>query len=161
MPALCNIIGTLLILLVLVVAVMLVYPKGKGYQLFEVTSGSMEPAIPMGSVVYVSEADAKDLEAGEVIAFVHEQDFVIHRVVENNKLEGYLQTKGDANTVDDPWKVRYEDVLGVVAKHYPVIGRFLGLVSGTIGKIYLLAIGLCGVLANVLASLIRRRRSTS
>ena len=160
-PALCNVIGILLILFVLVIALALVYPKGKGYDLYEVTSASMEPSIPLGSVVYVAEAEAKDLAADEVVAFMHDDSIVIHRVVENNRLQGELQTKGDAHTVNDPWKVKYAEVVGVVAKHYPVIGRLLGLVSGTIGKIYLLGIGLCGVLANILASLMRRRRSIS
>ncbi len=161
LPALCNVIGILLILLVLAVALMLVYPKGKGYELYEVTSASMEPTIPLGSVVYVTGIEPQDAAEGDVIAYLHEDSLVIHRVVDNNRLQGILRTKGDANSMEDPWEVSYDQVYGAVEKHYPVVGRFLRLVSGTIGKIYLLAIGLCGVLANILASLIRRRRNIS
>ena len=45
-PALCNFIGTLILLLVIAVSVPLSLPRYLGYEVFNVVSGSMAPEIP-------------------------------------------------------------------------------------------------------------------
>ena len=86
-PALCNFIGTLILLLVIAVSVPLSVPRFLGYEVYNVVSGSMAPQIPMGSVVYVSPADPERVAAGDVIAFRSEGSVVTHRVVRNDYIE--------------------------------------------------------------------------
>ena len=44
LPALCNVVGTLLLVAVIALCVPLTVPMIMGYQVFDIVSGSMEPA---------------------------------------------------------------------------------------------------------------------
>lgn len=159
-PALCTFIGILLIAAVILVCVPLIVPRFMGYEIYEVVSGSMEPTIPVGSVVYVGEITPKEVQPGDVIAFTREDSIVTHRVVENRSLEGVFITKGDANQREDVDKVPYKTLVGRVEHHFPVVGRVMKLYASSVGKIYLLGIVTCGFLLLALAGLLRRRRNT-
>ena len=120
-----------------------------------VISGSMEPEIPVGSIAYVKPVDPVTIEEGDIILYVTEGAEILHRVVSNHKLEGYLITKGDANEEEDIKEVRYASVRGLVEKHYPVVGQMMMILANTLGKVLLLCLALCGVLLNVLAGRMR------
>ena len=47
-PALCSVIGTLMLLSVILAAAPLTIPQYMGYEIYNVVSGSMEPAILIG-----------------------------------------------------------------------------------------------------------------
>lgn len=158
-PTLMNVLGSTLIVAVFALTLPLVVPKLLGYQVFDVISESMEPAIPVGSVIYVREAEPSDVQVDEVIAFMDDGDVVAHRVVANRTSMGEFVTKGDANNAEDPKPVPYDELLGVVAMHVPVVGRFMSLYASTFGKVYLgLALG-CGIMLNMLADAKRREAS--
>ena len=64
----------------------LTVPRIFGLHIYTVVSGSMEPAIPTGSLVYVRETSPEQVGAEEVIAFYGARDsasIITHRVVEN------------------------------------------------------------------------------
>lgn len=159
LPALCNILGTLLLLAVIVTCLPLTVPRFFGYDIFDVVSGSMEPELPVGSVVYSRPVSAPDVEQGDVIVFRQGDATITHRVVENRKVEGLFITRGDANPVEDLDPVPYEDLVGRVEHHIPVVGRAMMIYTSGVGKIYVLGIALCGLMFNVLAGLIRDRRA--
>lgn len=154
-PALCSILGTLIILFVIAVAAPLTIPRLMGYEIYNVVSGSMEPEIPVGSAVYVKSVSPTELQTGEIIAFRDGGGTVTHRVVENHVFAGEVITKGDANEIEDFEPVAYSDVIGTVKHHIPVVGSFMMLLSGTMGKIYLLSVALCGAMFNVLGARLR------
>ena len=156
-PALCNIIGTLLLLLVIAVSLPLALPRFLGYEAYHVETGSMEPAIPVGSLVYVDPVSPETLEPGDVVAFRSGETVITHRVVENHYFYNELITKGDANAKEDINPVRYDEVVGRVTVHFPVLGRFLSVYTLPVSKVYLLALAACGVMLNVLAGRIRTR----
>jgi len=160
-PLLCNLIGILLIAAVIAAVLPLVVPRFLGYECYHIESDSMEPEIPVGSIiyVYVKDASAQDIRSGDVIAFYREDTVIAHRVRENRIVEGEFITKGDANPVDDAAAVPYADFIGRVGYHLPVLGRVLGIAMTGIGKVYLLLIAACGVLLNILASRIRYSRA--
>ena len=56
-PALCNIAGTCMLLAVIAASLAVTVPRFLGYDIYEVVSGSMEPEIPVHSVIYVEEAE--------------------------------------------------------------------------------------------------------
>ena len=66
---LCSVIGTVLLIIVVAACIPLTLPKAMGYQLYTVVSGSMEPAIPVGSLVYIKYVEPKEIIEGDVIAF--------------------------------------------------------------------------------------------
>mgnify|MGYP002735792506 FL=1 len=132
----CRILGTVILLAVLAVCLPLSVPKLLGYQVYDVVSGSMDPAIPVHSVVLVQPAAPEELQPGEIVAYRSGSSVVIHRLVENHIVEGELVTKGDANAEPDPLKVEYAGVLGTVTVHIPFIGIYAGALNTLPGKLY-------------------------
>lgn len=132
-----NGIGTFLLVVVILLCVPLTVPRVFGYQVYNVISGSMEPAIPTGSLVYVKSAEPADVKKDEVIAFYSAADsgaIITHRVVENYKVSGEFITKGDANEENDPLPVDYERLLGRVSLSIPYLGEILAMVATVYGK---------------------------
>ena len=134
--AVCRIFGTVILLAVLAVCLPLSVPKLLGYQAYDVVSGSMDPAIPVHSVVLVQPAAPENIQPGEIVAYRSGSSVVIHRLVENHIVEGELVTKGDANAEPDPLKVEYAGVLGTVTAHIPFIGIYAGALNTLPGKLY-------------------------
>lgn len=155
LPALCNIFGTLMLLTAIASCLPMVVPRFMGYQIYHVVSGSMEPEIPVGSVLYVEGVSPDTLESGDIIAFESGDSVISHRVVENHRVEGELTTKGDANAGEDMNSVPYNAVIGRVVRHYPVIGQLMDLYNTTVGKIYVILFAACGAMLNLIAGRIR------
>lgn len=128
-----------------------------GYEIYNVVSGSMEPEIPVGSVIYVEPAEPGQVQEGDIIAFHSEDSIVTHRVVRNQTVERIFRTKGDANAEEDINTVEYEALIGRVVRHYPVIGSLLFIYTSDVGKIYVLCFAACGAMLNMLAGRLRRR----
>lgn len=154
-PALCNFLGTLILLTVILTAVPLSVPRFLGYEVYSVVSGSMEPEIPVGSVVYVKALPPETVQADEVIAFWSGGSVVTHRVVRNQFVEGVFVTKGDANDMEDINSVPYSALIGRVERHYPLLGRLLMIYASDVGKVYMLVYAICGVMFNILAGRMR------
>ena len=158
-PIISRVLGTILLLGVIALAAPLAVPRIMGCEVYEVISGSMEPEIPMGSVIYVEPCDPMTVEQDEVIAFLRDEAVVAHRVVHNSTTMGEFVTKGDANNVEDPDPVPYDAVVGRVTTSIPFVGQFMSIYASTAGKIYLLLTAACGVLLHVLADQQRRALS--
>ena len=119
----CNFLTTILILLLAALAVILIAPRVMGYQTLAVLSGSMEPEISVGSIVFTKEADPELLEIGDIVTYrLSGNTMVTHRVIENDKTAKQLITQGDANETADASPVTYDNVVGKVAMHLPLLG---------------------------------------
>lgn len=153
-----NILGILLIVAVIALCMLSFIPKVTNHQVFNVLTGSMEPEIPVGSMVVVSETDPYTLQTGDIITFgrLMQGDIVTHRVAENDTDQQQIITKGDANEQVDMEPVPYENVIGKVTMHLPVVGTLLGFLSTMAGKIAFLCIAIAGFLMTVLAGIIRK-----
>lgn len=109
-------------------------PKINGYSLMCVISGSMEPEIPVNSLVLVKETDSDDIRKDDILSF-YSQDpdlngsIVTHRVVEiiNDSGEYEFKTKGDANAVVDEYTVLSRDIIGKVVFVSPGAGILVRL----------------------------------
>ena len=143
--------GFILLALLILILLPASVPRMMGYHVFDAVSGSMEPEIPVGSAVYVKYAKPSELEEKEIIAFYSNDTVIVHRVVENHQVEGFIDTRGDANLEEDEGSVPYDSVIGRVEYHLPFLGHFLILVSTTPGKLALAAIGIIGILLIVFA----------
>ena len=114
--------------LVAVIALLLiisVLPITGNYKVMTVLSGSMEPAIKMGSIVVVK--PAKDYKIGDIITFgpySKRKPPTTHRIYDIEVIEGktFYITKGDANNAPDPRKVAKNEVLGKVLFSIPYLG---------------------------------------
>ncbi len=133
----CSALGTVLLAALVLLCLPLTVPRVLGYQIYTVISGSMEPAVPTGSLAYVSGAEAEEIEEGEIIAFYGGRQstaIITHRVVENNTLEGEFTTKGDANEKEDLSPVPYEEFIGKVAYTIPKLGWAAQAFTSPYGK---------------------------
>lgn len=118
-------VATVLLLAVMAVALPFSVPKLFGYQIYNVLTQSMEPAMPVGSAIYVKRCDPQALRQGEIITYrLSEATGLVqtHRVVENDTQAKQLITKGDANALPDVDPVSYERVVGKVVVCIPVLG---------------------------------------
>ena len=154
-PAFCSLIGTLMLLVVIAAALPLTVPNFMGYDVYNVVSGSMEPTIPIGSIIYVKDTDPADIKSGDIIAFKSGDSVIMHRVKENKVVEGTFVTKGDANEAEDMNNVPYDDLIGIVVRHIPILGQLLILFGSTFGRICMVCFAACGALLNILGGRFR------
>lgn len=154
-PAFCSLIGTLMLLVVIAAALPLTVPNFMGYDVYNVVSGSMEPTIPIGSIIYVKDTDPADIKSGDIIAFQSGDSVIMHRVKENKVVEGTFVTKGDANEAEDMNNVPYDDLIGIVVRHIPILGQLLILFGSTFGRICMVCFAACGALLNILGGRFR------
>ena len=124
------------------VCILLSVPKLWGYQIYAVTSGSMEPELHTGDVVYVKGISFKELKEGDVITFSLNEGrtIVTHRVIVVDRENGLLRTKGDANQEEDQNWITGDALIGKV--EYTVRGLgYVALMAATSGgKMFLLAV---------------------
>ncbi len=119
----CETISTLIMILLLVVALTILVPMVMGMKELAVLSGSMEPTIPVGSIVYVKPMEAEQLEPGDVCTFKLSDGstLVTHRVVSIDHENRTLVTQGDANDVPDG-DLPFAQVVGKGVFHLPLLG---------------------------------------
>ena len=157
LPSLCKLFGTLILFMVIISCLPLTLPRLFGYEMYEIVSGSMEPEIPVGSIIYIKYEKPEDIREEDVIAFRSGSSVVAHRVMQNRLVEGEFVTKGDANAAEDLRAIPYSELIGKVVYHFPVVGRLMALYTSNIGKIYLILLAACGAMLNMLAGRMRSR----
>ena len=148
-------IGTILLVVSIIACLGLSVPRFAGIEQYVVISGSMEPAIPVGSMVYSAQTDPSTLEAGDIIVFYNNEAGstpVTHRVVENHVADGEIITKGDANEQNDMSPVIYSNVLGKLVLHVPMLGYIAAPLGTMTGKIAMGCVILAAYLLTVVGS---------
>lgn len=123
-----NVISSILVALVMLLALLLVGARIVGFQVFTVLSGSMEPTYHTGSLIYVKKVDPYTIEVGQPITFMLDESTVAtHRVVgivpdEEDSTVIRFRTKGDANEAEDGGLVHYKNVIGTPVFSIPYLG---------------------------------------
>ncbi|MCC2832923.1 MAG: signal peptidase I [Clostridium sp.] len=107
-----------------------------GYNYKTVLTGSMEPAIPVGSIVITKEQSSYEIE--DIISFQEEGAIITHRIITIDR-ERYI-TKGDANNVADTEEVQQKQILGKVILTIPLLGYLVMWLMSPVGIISLFII---------------------
>lgn len=142
-----NILGGVVVVLAVVLAAALVGVRLVGLRPFVVLSGSMEPAYPVGSLIYVKEADYKSLAVGDVITFLMDEDTVVtHRIIEILPDESEpdtlrFVTQGDANDAPDGSTVHYKNILGKPVLTVPGLGYLADYIQHPPGSYVAVSVG--------------------
>ena len=110
-------------------------------------------------MVLVKPMDWGEIQAGDVIAFEREGTVVAHRVKTVQTEERSFITKGDANAQEDFIPVPFEELIGRVERHVPVLGAVEMQFSTLQGKLSLAALVVSGLLFRWLAGRIRAVRA--
>ena len=132
-----------LILLPLVVFTLISSKTDKlgGIKSFVVLTGSMEPNISVGSVVYTKPFGS--YHSGDVIAFNQEGRTITHRIVGVKPLKASgvsYTTKGDANNAADSDTVSENKIVGKQVISVPYLGRLIVFLSTVQGFLLFIAI---------------------
>jgi signal peptidase len=135
-----------------------------GFNFFAVSSGSMEPNVHTGSLIYVGKFKLEDLKKGDIITYrisdeqAKQNAVVTHRIAEVKKNEKQeevttqgdkkekktvvtytFKTKGDANAEEDSYDVNADQIIGKYNWQIPKLG-FISLFAQTPQGLVLLVI---------------------
>lgn len=158
-----NLITTLLVAAVMLLAAVMWGPRLVGMDVYTVLSGSMEPEYPTGGLIYIKETDPMTLENGDVITFRMSGDTIAtHRIVEILEENGTraFRTKGDANDVVDNGLVEPGRILGKVLLCIPQMGFLAAYIQSTSGRYAAMAVGALLLLLLVLPDLLFPKTKT-
>ncbi len=123
---------------------------------FIVVSGSMEPAIKTGSVVFTKTVKPENLTIGDIIVYTspkNPKDVIIHRIIKVKSYDPLMfETKGDNNSGADPWDVSITQVKGSLLFVIPYLGYLGSYVRKPLGFILIIGIpAILYIISNILA----------
>lgn len=140
-----------------------------GYEIRIVQSGSMEPVLPVGSVVLIQPAERYSV--GDIITFGDSTPGSLpttHRIIDDRIVAGELAyvTQGDANEEPDIEPVRESAVRGKVLFAIPYLGFLLDFARQPLGFALLIGVPALLITIEELSSLYqtlfgRRKRDTA
>lgn len=134
-------------------------PGAFGIKPAVVLSGSMEPTIHVGDLIFIHNTDVSALQEGDVVCYLSSGKAVTHRVVGVTSGEdGQVRyvTRGDANNTDDQLSVTADQVQGIwKGGRIGGLGNFILFMQTTTGMILFIV---CPLLLFLLWDFWRRRR---
>jgi len=115
-------------------------PLPGNYKVFSVMSGSMEPTIKTGSIVFVK--PSSDYKVDDIISFSESGNInqsTTHRIIEIIQSDGriFYKVKGDANDAADWRETPKENVIGKVLFSIPLLGYLLTFAKQPLGFVIL------------------------
>lgn len=97
--------GIFIFVLLLIIVFNFVFPK------YFIKSGSMEPELKTGAIVWINPYDRKP-DINDIAAYKKGENITVHRVIDKNK-NGYT-FKGDANAIADANTISQDEVKGTI-----------------------------------------------
>lgn len=136
-------VSTLLVAAIVALAiVMTVVPAVAGGHTLTVLSGSMEPRLPVGSVVVDKPVSATSLAKGDIVTYRStgssgKSALITHRIVavKHGKNGPVFTTKGDANNTADQDSVQASQIRGKLWYDVPYIGTTRNFLTSRAGLI--------------------------
>ena len=135
---------TLQIVLIFIMAIVAIsaIPLPGNYRLYSVQSGSMEPVLKTGGLIFVK--SFSNYQTNDIITVKTDnpKNTVTHRVVTINNQDNQIsyEIKGDANQTKDIQPVKHENVVGKVIFHLPFLGYPISYSKTLPGLIFLIII---------------------
>ena len=128
-----------------------IVPAITGGPTFVVGGGSMEPTIPIGSVIIDVPATPDDVHVGNIVSIKvgTQQAVFTHRIVRTVVRDDgtlWIETRGDANEHPDPSIIPATAIIGKASTWIPLLGYPVQIMSSLAGVAFLLAIGMVTLL---------------
>ena len=111
--------GRIFFTLIGILGVMLLFLPHIGISVDSIMSGSMEPVLRTGGIVFTDTKERRP-EIGDIVTYQVGENRVTHRVIRKER-KGYV-TKGDANNKEDPTVVTADQIIGNVIFVLPCLG---------------------------------------
>jgi signal peptidase len=149
--------GILLFFLVIFVGGFIITSANNPFKIrnLVVLSGSMEPAIKTGSIIFIRPKN--NYQIGDVVSFYSGKQIFTHRVKEilsEQNTKQYL-TKGDANGSSDTRPINHPDVLGSVIVTLPFIGYLMSFSRSIAGLILFIFLPAAIIIALELINIVK------
>lgn len=155
----CDILSNIIFVVLIILVLLLFVPNFIGYKSMAVISGSMEPNIPVGSIVYVKDAGFDDFKVGDIMSYqISGSTMVTHRVESIDKKSRSIVTKGDANDTVDSSPVKESQIVGKVAFSIPVIGFISIYMKTPLGIAIICGIVFILILLNLIPDLVKKEK---
>lgn len=111
-------------------------PLPTDFDLRIVQSGSMEPEIKTGSMIFIRSAD--EYKVGDVITFtpeIEDRTPITHRIIDKDEVDGedVFITKGDANRTHDIQPINEKRIMGKMIFSIPYIGYVINFAQKPFG----------------------------
>lgn len=139
--------SSLAIVLVIALAAASFVPRAFGYTPYAVLSGSMEPELPVGSMVFVRQVEPTDIAVGDNVTFYRSDGAVVtHQVYEIDPVAQTIGTQGIANKnadgiiMHDAEYTPFSRVIGVVSFCVPYLGFVNAYCTTTPGLLVVVAV---------------------
>ncbi|OQB06338.1 MAG: Signal peptidase I W [bacterium ADurb.Bin212] len=120
-------------------------PLKNNYKVFSVMSGSMEPAIPVGSLIFVQPSAIYAM--GDIVTYApsdlnNKKDTTTHRISGKELINGvvFYSTKGDANNTNDSVKIKQDQLVGKYIFKIPYLGYLLSFIKTLTGLVLIVII---------------------
>ena len=109
----------------IILALLIYAPRCFGITPYSVISGSMEPSIPVGSVVYAKPVEPSSLKIWDVIVFKEKGNDITHRIDSIDYDNKVVVTKGDANDSCDIDPISFAQIHDKYVTNIPCLGYLL------------------------------------
>lgn len=114
-------------------------PQVLGYSQYIVTTGSMEPSLSPGDLIFVKAQETYEL--GDVVTFYDNGGATVtHRIM--GKVSGQFITQGDANNTEDSELLPPEQIIGKLQMVLPGMGYFIDFLRSPVGIVILIFVGI-------------------
>lgn len=131
----------IIIFIEIVLVILFLGPKLFGINTFVVTSGSMEPIYPVGSLIYVKKVNPEEIKVEDTITFYMNNSKIIatHQVYEIDEENEQFKTQGinnkdnKGNIIHDAEPVGFSKLIGkpiLCIKYLGYINRFITQAPG-------------------------------
>lgn len=118
-----------IIYILLIIYLLIFVPSLWGQKPLVVISGSMEPTLKVGGVLYYEKINIDELDEGDILVYQANEHIISHRIVDI--IEDDFITKGDKNNSIDNYLVSSNQVLGKGTNwSIPFIGYYADYIYG-------------------------------
>lgn len=118
-----------IIYILLIIYLLIFVPSLWGQKPLVVISGSMEPTLKVGGVLYYEKINIDELDEGDILVYQANDHIISHRIVDI--IEDDFITKGDKNISVDNYLVSSNQVLGKGTNwSIPYIGYYADYIYG-------------------------------
>lgn len=118
-----------IVYILLIIYLLVFIPTFWGYKPLVVISGSMEPVLKVGGILYYEKIDVNEFDEGDILVYTTKDHVISHRIV-NITDNGFI-TKGDVNNSVDGELVNENQILGKGTNwSIPFIGYYADYIYG-------------------------------
>lgn len=159
MGRVAGILADAIIVILLLLVVAFAGVRLVGLTPYAVLSGSMEPQFPVGSLIYVRDADPASIQPGDAVTFTKSSGVIAtHQAYEVDteqqliRTQGIANKNGDGTIMQDAEPVPFSNVIGVPVACIPLLGYVNTFVTSAPGMIVVAAVAVAAVAATFISN---------